>query len=301
MGLLAAATLANVIVAVTPDFAVLLVGRLLLGVAIAGCWSFAFGAGISAWPGADHVVSTSLAAGVSVATVVGVPLASLVGDALGWRTVFLIAGAMGALSVMAVTTYLPPVPAHPAAGAAMLRRSLGNGWLMAGVVCVAFVALGNFVAYPYIRVAIDDVAPRATVWMLLAWGLGGLVGNLAAGALSGRLRLAVAGAPALLGVALVVTAATPAPALFAFGIVVWGVAFNMVPVATQLWVTRVDPSRAESALSLQVTAFQVAITIGAALGGVIVEPQQVQAALLVGAAFAAVSGVGFALLREPSD
>jgi DHA1 family purine ribonucleoside efflux pump-like MFS transporter len=170
---------------------------------------------------------------------------------------------------------------------------------MAGIGCVAFVALGNFVAYPYIRVAIDDVAPGTTFWLLLAWGIGGLVGNVAAGALSGRLKLAVAGAPALLGTGLLLTAATSHIALFAVGIVVWGLGFNMVPVATQLWVTRVDPARAESALSLQVTAFQVAITLGAALGGIIVDAQQVQAALLVGAACAAASGAGFAILRVP--
>ena len=65
------------LVAVTPSFAVLLVGRLILGVAIAGYWSLAFGAGVSTRPGRDHVVSTSLSMGVSVATIVAVPLASL--------------------------------------------------------------------------------------------------------------------------------------------------------------------------------------------------------------------------------
>ena len=57
VGLLVAATLANLTVAVAPTFAVLLAGRLLLGVAIAGYWSFAFGAGTSARPGMDHVAS----------------------------------------------------------------------------------------------------------------------------------------------------------------------------------------------------------------------------------------------------
>ena len=88
IGLLIAATVSNVVVAVTPSFAVLLVGRLILGVAIAGYWSLAFGAGVSTRPGRDHVVSTSLSVGVSVATIVAVPLASLAGDAIGWRAVF---------------------------------------------------------------------------------------------------------------------------------------------------------------------------------------------------------------------
>jgi len=300
VGLLVIATLANLTVAVAPVFAVLLMGRLLLGVAIAGYWSFAFGAGTSARPGVDHVVSTSLAAGVSVATVIGVPVASLVGDAVGWRTVFLAATGLAAVSAVAVATLLPSVPAHPGAGLQMLREAVTHARLMGGIACVALVAFGNFVAYPYIRVAIDDTAPGDTSWLLLAWGLGGLAGNLAAGALSGRLRLAVAGAPVLLASGLAFAAAAPDVAVFAVGIVVWGFAFNMVPVATQLWVTRVDPARAESAIVLQVTAFQAAITLGSAIGGAIVDGSSVQTVLLVSAAAALASGLGFALLRTPS-
>lgn len=299
VGLLIAATVSNIVVAVTPSFAVLLVGRLLLGVAIAGYWSLAFGAGVSTRPGRDHVVSTSMSLGVSVATILAVPVASLVGDAVGWRAVFVGAAVVSALSAAAVAVTLPSVPAHPAAGLRMMRRTLANRTLMAGVACVVLVAFGNFAAYPYIRLAIDDVAPRGAAWLLLVWGVGGLVGNLAAGALSSRLGVAVAGAPVLLGVGLALSAVAPTVPLLVVGIVVWGFAFNMIPIATQLWVTRAEPEHAESAMSLQVTAFQTAITLGAVVGGAIVDTHHVQTTLLLGAAFAAASGVGFALLRTP--
>ena len=170
---------------------------------------------------------------------------------------------------------------------------------MAGIAGVMLVALGNFAAYPYIRVAIDDVASGSTSWLLLAWGVAGLVGNLAAGGQSARLRAANAGTGVLLAVGLTITAATHTAALLAVGIVVWGLAFNMVPVLTQLWVTRVEPRHSESALSLQVTAFQVAITVGAVVGGAIVDAYDVRVALLLGAGCAAASGLCFALLRVP--
>jgi DHA1 family purine ribonucleoside efflux pump-like MFS transporter len=105
----------------------------------------------------------------------------------------------------------------------------------------------------------------------------------------------------LLGAGLVLAAVAPSAPLFAVGIVVWGLAFNMVPVATQLWVTRVDPKHAESAIVLQVTAFQVAITLGSAVGGAIVDAHPVRTVLLVSAAFALASGIGFSLLRAPRD
>ncbi|NUS13339.1 MAG: MFS transporter [Streptomyces sp.] len=299
IGLLAVAVVSNLVVAATPNFPLLLAGRLLLGAAIAGYWSFALGAGTHAVPGRDHVVSTSLALGVSAATIVGVPLSSVLGDAVGWRPVFLAAAGLSALALAAVAATLPPVPAQPGAGLAMLRQALASRWLMAGVGCIALVAFGNFAAYPYIRLAIERVTSGGTVWLLLGWGVGGLLGNLAAGALAGRLRLAVAAAPALLGASLLLLVATTGLAAATAAVVVWGIGFNMVPVATQLWVTRVEPRRVESALSLQVMAFQVAITAGSAVGGAVVDSSGIRAAMLVGAVAALAGSAGFWALRAP--
>ncbi|MEE4544473.1 MFS transporter [Streptomyces sp. V4-01] len=299
IGLLAAAVLSNAVVAVTPNFALLLAGRLLLGVAIAGFWSFALGAGTHAVPGRDHVVSTSLALGVSAATIVGVPLSSVLGDAVGWRPVFWSAAGLSVLAVLAVAATLPPVPAQPGAGLAMLRRALANRRLTAGTGCIALVAFGNFAAYPYIRLAIERVTSGSTVWLLLGWGVGGLAGNLAAGALARRLVIAVVTAPVLLAASLLVLATAPGLPAATAAIVLWGFGFNMVPVATQLWVARAEPERVESAISLQVTAFQVAITAGSAVGGALVDASGVRAALCVGAVAALAAGAGFGALRGP--
>ncbi len=297
VGLLAAGTVSNLAVAVAPSFPILLAGRLVIGVAIAGFWSFAFGAGTYAVPGRDGVVSAGLAFGVSVASVAGVPLASLVGDEIGWRAAFAGAAAITAVVAVGVAAAVPPVPAHPAAGFAMLRRVLARGRLLAGVVCVLLAALGNFSAYPYIRLAIGRVDSEGTTWLLLAWGVGGVAGSLVAGALARRLRFLAAAAPLLLAAGLLVTATAASLPLLAVAIVVWGVGFNMVPAATQLWVTRVEPERAEPATALQVTAFQLAITLGAVVGGALVDNRGVAAALLTGSALALAAGLGFASIR----
>jgi predicted MFS family arabinose efflux permease len=69
-----------------------------------------------------------------------------------------------------------------------------------------------------------------------------------------------------------------------------------VPVTTQLWVTTVEPDDAEAAVSLQVTAFQAAITLGAIVGGVLLDHAGLAAVFLTAAAVAVLAGVGFALL-----
>lgn len=298
--LLLAALVSNVTVAVTPGFALLLLARVLLGVALAGYWSFAFAAGVAAMPGRDHVVSSALAFGVSAATVVGVPVASVVSDVVGWRTTFAAATALSALAALSLVATLPSLPAHPAAGLAMLGQALRNPKLVIGAFLVAVAVLGNFVAYPYIRIAIADTAPHATGWLLLAWGIGGMVGNLAAGRFAGHLRTLVAAAPLALGVGLALTATASSLPVLVGAVVLWGLAFNSLPVATQLWMTRTEPERTESALSLQVMAFQVAITLGSAVGGALLDDYGVTVVLVAGAVAAIAAGIGFGAVRAPS-
>jgi DHA1 family purine ribonucleoside efflux pump-like MFS transporter len=299
LGLLLAATVADLAVALAPGFVVMLVGRLLLGIAIAGYWSFAFGAGVHALPGRERLVSTSLSVGVSLATIVAVPLASIGADTAGWRTVFGVAAALTGVSLVVLAVVFPPVPAHPSAGLAMMRSALRNPRLIAGLILIVLAVFGNFVAYPYIRLAIMRIAPDGSAWLLLAWGLGGLVGNVLAGALAKRLSLASAAAPVLLSASLLVTAYAMGVPLLAAGVVVWGIAFSMMPVTTQLWVARAEREHTESAMGLQVTAFQLAITVGSATGGALVDGHGVTAALVTGAVVAAISGIGFAVLRAP--
>lgn len=297
--LLTAAMVADLAVALTPAFWLLLAGRLILGAAIAGYWTFAFGAGVRALPGRNRLVSTSLSMGVSVATIVGIPLAALGSALIGWRTLFAIAAGVTAICAVAVLKALPAVPAHPLAGWPMMRRAIANPRLIVGLVCIVLVVLGNFAAYPYIRVVIMDVSVASAPWLLLTWGVGGLLGNLAAGALAPRLTLAITGAPAVLAGALALSAHATGLLELTPGIVLWGFGFSMIPVATQLWVTRVEPDRAESALGLQVTAFQSAIAVGSAVGGVIVDGPGVTAALVTGSVCALAGAIGFAVLRAP--
>lgn len=297
VGLLAVGALANLVVAVAPVFAVVLLGRLLLGVAVAGYWAFAFAAGIRAVPGRAATVSTTLALGVSIATIAGVPLGSLLGDQLGWRAVFGLAAALTAASTVAVWFAMPSVPAQPGAGLAMLRQALTHRRLMLGVTFLFVAVLGNFAAYPFIRLAIERVDASLVAPLLLGWGLGGLAGNLAAGALSRRLRLATTLGPALFGVALAVLAGAGSLWVVVPFVVVWGFGMSMVPVATQLWVTTAEPQRTESALALQVTAFQAAIMLGSVLGGRLLDGTGLTPVLLTGAVLALIGAAGFAALR----
>ncbi|WP_193106552.1 MFS transporter [Brachybacterium sp. FME24] len=295
--LLLLAIISNAIVAVAPTLTVVLAARVLLGIAIAGFWSFALSVGVQV-TGKAALVSTTVALGTSTATIIGVPVSSVLGDIIGWRAVFLVISVLTLAAGVVLWRMLPPVPAQPGAGLAMMRAVLTNRRLVLGVAVIFVAAFANFIAYPYIRVAIEEIDAAAVSVLLLAWGLGGLLGNLAGGYLSSRwLRWAATAGPAIFAIALAMLASTDQTWVLAAAVILWGVGFNMVPVTTQLWVSAIEPRRVESAMALQVTAFQVAIMTGAVVGGVLVDSDGPAAAMTLGACVAGLAAIGFASIR----
>ncbi|MFC0672796.1 MFS transporter [Brachybacterium hainanense] len=296
LSLLGLAILSNLLVMVAPSLPIVLGARILLGAAIAGFWSFAFGVGVQV-TGRPALVSTTVALGTSTATIVGVPLSSVLGDLIGWRAVFALISALTLGSGVLLWRLLPPVPAQPGAGLAMMRAALGNRRLVAGVLVIGVAAFANFAAYPYIRLAIEAVQVQAVAALLLAWGLGGLVGNLAGGWAARWIRWGVVAGPMILLAALLAVATTSSVVVLGLAVIAWGLGFNMVPVTTQLWVSALEPRRVESAIALQVTAFQIAIMLGSVVGGVLVDQRGPAAAMALGAGSAALAAVGFAAIR----
>ncbi|HEY6799207.1 MAG TPA: MFS transporter, partial [Agromyces sp.] len=163
-----------------------------------------------------------------------------------------------------------------------------------GILAIVLIAGGHFMSFTYLRPAfelIDGLTPALLALLLLVYGVGNFVGNLAAGPLADRrLPVLVIAAPVAIGAATVLLALWGSG--FALAIVtvfVWGVGFGAVPTMVQTWIAHVVPDRLESAGGLVVAAFQVAITIGAAVGGLLVDSVGVQVAL-IGSGIAAVLG-----------
>src|SRR3954452_17652776 len=106
-------TLSGAIVALAPNYPVLMIGRALLGVAIGGFWSMSTAIVMRLLPAAD--VPRSLAmlnAGNAIAATVAAPLGSFLGDYIGWRGAFFIVGPLALLALIAQRTTLPSMPAR---------------------------------------------------------------------------------------------------------------------------------------------------------------------------------------------
>ncbi|KUO04166.1 MFS transporter [Streptomyces caeruleatus] len=127
--------------------------------------------------------------GLTMANVAGVPVATLMGQSLGWRATFLGVSTIGLAAMAALALLIPRGKAH-AAPPAGLRGELAAlrslpVWLALGTTVAGFGAL--FAAYSYITPMLTDAAgyADASVTVLLAlFGVGATVGNLLGGRLA---------------------------------------------------------------------------------------------------------------------
>jgi len=278
-----AAGVSNLAVALAPSLPLLLLSRVLLGAAISTFWAMSITVA-AAIIGPDRVGRAVMftSAGVSLATVAGVPLGVLLSQATDWRAVFGLVAAVSAAVALPLWLLLPRVAAAPSGGVSVLIETVrrrGVGVAFAGHILVVF---GHFLAYAYVRVALERIpgADAGAIVVLLAiFGLGGLVGNVIIGSVIDR-TFVLFGLVAPLAIAGAVTAMLAFPgSIIAVGIAVgvWGFFFASWLIIINAWVAHRMPDRLEAGGSLSVVGFQLGIVVAAGAGGVLVDTAGVEA------------------------
>ncbi|MFD9908153.1 MFS transporter [Streptomyces sp. NPDC059063] len=308
IGLMVLFVVGNALSAAASDYHLLLAARFLSGLPH------------GAFFGVGAVVATGLVAperkarsvslmflGLTVANVVGVPVATLMGQQLGWRATFLAVSAIGLAAIAALALL---VPADHGEGAAVgLRgelRALGSlpVWLALGTTVAGFGAL--FAAYSYVTPMLTDSAgfAEASVTLLLAlFGVGATAGNLLGGRLADHaLRGTLFGGLASLALVL---------ALFplfmraewsaAVGVTLLGTAAFVTGSPLQLMVMEKAAAAPSLASSANQAAFNLANAGGAWIGGLALAAGFGVTSPAVAGAGLAVLGVGVAGLAYAVD
>jgi len=301
----AAAAVSSVAVAAAPHFVTILVARFLLGAAISTFWSMSItvAAALSAPDRIGRAVMFT-SAGLSLATVAGVPLGVLLSEALDWRLAFLIVGLASALVGVAVRVALPSVPAAAASSIRLLVDTFRRPGASLGLIGHVFIVLGHFLAYTYVRLALErlpEMDAGTVVLLLTLFGAGGLIGNIVIGIVVDRAFgiLAVVG-PLAIAASIVVVLSLPGFAAVAAAVFAWGFLFASWLIIVNTWVGHRMPDRLEAGGSLVVTGFQLAIVVAAGVGGLLVDGVGVVVTDAVGVVLLVVGAVLFGVsLRVP--
>ncbi|MFI1825510.1 MFS transporter [Streptomyces sp. NPDC020412] len=277
--------LANFLVAAAPSYWLVLVSRVLVGVTIGGFWSVGAGLAGRLVPARTAGRATAVIfAAVPVGSVLGVPLGTLVGDAAGWRTAF---AAMGGFTLAACTMLVrtvPPLPASATTRPAALRAALRGPGAGVALALTFLLVLAHFGAYTYVTPFLEQVTragPELVTVGLLVFGAAGTAGTfIGAAAVAHSPRAAFAGAAALLSLATLSLPALGGSAVGALALLaLWGLAYGAVPVCSSASFARAAPTAPEAASVLFTASFQATISLGALLGGVVVDHRSVSLAL----------------------
>lgn len=192
--LILAATIAagNLFAALSPNFWCLLAARFISGLPH-GAY-FGVGAIVArrlAQPGREVSAVSVMISGMTVATLAGVPIGTLLTDIVSWRIAFLIVALSGIMTLIALRHWVPQVRGLPDMGFKGQFRFLATlpPWLIFGG--VLFGQIGMYCWYSYIDPQMIHVAgfsPAALSWIMVLAGLGMFAGNLIAGRLSDRFK-----------------------------------------------------------------------------------------------------------------
>jgi MFS transporter, DHA1 family, inner membrane transport protein len=213
--------------------------------------------------------------GLTVATVLGVPAASWLGQQFGWRSAFALVVAVGLITLAAIWFWLPTMDTmhitSPLTELSALKRV--QVWLALLVGMVGFG--GMFAVYTYISTTLTGVAglSRALVPLaLMVFGLGMVIGNLVGGKLadSSVVRALYASMTALgIVLALFVFAAhNPWTALA--GLFLIGATGASIGPALQTRLMDVAHDAQTLAAALNHSALNIANATGAWIGGVVI-------------------------------
>ncbi|WP_324808385.1 MFS transporter [Sphingomonas sp. LY29] len=289
LGLTIAMIVSGVIVALAPNYAVFMVGRALLGVVIGGFWSMSTATVMRLVP--QDAVPRALAllnGGNALATTIAAPLGSYLGQFVGWRGAFFCVVPLAVVTFVWLFTSLPKMPSPERASRVAAFKVLRRRQVPLGMLAVALFFMGQFALFTYLRPFLERVtAVDVTTLSLMLLGLGaaGLVGTYAIGIALKRtlygLLISIPLVMAAIAGGLVAVGHSPIFVTILLGL--WGFAATAAPVAWWTWVSKVLPDEAEAGGGLMVAVVQLAITLGAALGGIIFDRWGYQVTFLASA------------------
>jgi len=263
----------NVLAAVAPNVWVLAVARFIPALLLPVFWGTASDtAGQLAGPGNEGKAVSQVYLGISAALVFGVPVGTLVGDALGWRATFWMLAAMSLALALLMWRFMPTVPSQQRQSGSRQTDILRDRRFLAhvGLSTLAFTAM--FTAYTYLADMLErlaGIAPQAVGWWLMGFGAVGMVGNWLGGKYVDRGPLA-ATAICLLLLCVGMLAAVPAmphPLVLALALAVWALAYTALFPICQVRSMQAGAQAQAFAGSMNVSAANAGTGLGAVLGG----------------------------------
>ncbi|WP_109477039.1 MFS transporter [Paraburkholderia sp. C35] len=297
LGLSSLVVISSLLSALAPNFELLLLARVIIGIGVGGFWAISIPAAARLVPTDKvHKASSLVFAGISVATVVTVPMGSFIATHYDWRVGFIAASVLSIAVFLLQLVALPRIAMERGVAARDFLSLLKSRRIVAIYLAIVFCVSGQFAGYTFVTPYLMQLGRFDTTTisvLLFAYGLVAVVGNFIGGTLAGLdLHKTVYGNVALfLGALLAMSAFAHSPLIATISLMLWAVAWGMTPVGTQLWLFNATKHAPEAAQSMNTSVFQLSITLGSLMGSVVVDHINLHASMWLGSSILALAMV----------
>jgi predicted MFS family arabinose efflux permease len=271
----------NLLAAMAMTFVLLLASRMLMAVGAGLCMPTALAVSVAVAPPERRGRAIALvSSGLTVATVLGVPFGTLIGNHFGWRATFVMVAGLGVVALLGLLFGLPRGLPRTTATISQRIAVARRGAVLHALAITILWAVGGFTMFTYLSVPLRELGfgPTEISLALLIFGSAAAIGNLLGGSLADRIGPIPTATLGLIGMILALTLQSAAlkfappelarpivlALLFCQGLSGW--AFYTAQVAS---IVRIEPEVATIALSLNASAMYLGFAIGGVTGAVV--------------------------------
>ena len=297
VGVLLLFAASNALAAMAPNLWTLAIARIAPALALPVFWGAASDTAAKlAGPQRASRAVALVYLGISGAMLFGIPLGTVAGEAIGWRGAFWVLAALSLLVAALLQVVMPRMAATERVRLGEQARILRDPAFVGHVLLSVAVFTAMFTGYTYLAEVLEKVAlvPSAHVgWWLMGFGAVGLGGNWLGGLWVDRKPLITTAAfSALLAAGMVATLLlATVPAGLVIALAVWGVANTALYPICQIRVMKSAPQAQALAGTINVSAANGGIALGAMLGGASIPLWGLESVGFVGAGVALAAAV----------
>ncbi|PPB87631.1 MFS transporter [Acinetobacter soli] len=266
--------ISNIIVAYSSSFNMIFSARIIGAIAHGSFWALIGAVAYSLVPKHKLGLATSIIfSGVSVASILGVPLASYLTQLSSWRLAFEFLGLLSFIVCILILLFVPKIPDQAPLASGFFKKVLQHSTLNRLFILTVLIISSHFAAFTFIEPFLSQIAHLESgqiTLLLLVFGLAGLMGNILAGKLIDR----------HLHTIILVSLVFISGSVFAFGylgyhvtlsiaivfLALWGVSIASIFVGLQTWVLKQADDLASAASAIYVAVFNASIGLGALIG-----------------------------------
>ncbi|KDN98361.1 MULTISPECIES: MFS transporter [Pseudomonas] len=278
VGILLVFAASNALAAIADNLYVMGVARLIPALGLPVFWALASETAVDiVGPAYAGRAISKISFGVVCATVFGIPVGTLIGDALGWRAAFAVLALLALAKALLLYVYLPRTPRHNQATSLLGQFGILRSRLLQGHVLLSVLVFsGMFTAYTYLADMLERLAgfDGALVgWCLMGFGAVGLIGNSLGGRAVDRHPLKASAAFCALMMVGMIAVVPAIHTVYGLGLAlgIWGMTQAALFLVSHVRLIKAAPQAPAFAASLNIAGANLGIGLGAVIGGRVID------------------------------